>query len=221
MYFSRLTLRDDADPHKLVGLNGYREHQALWDLFAHDPDASRDFLFRRDEQHPRPRYYLLSAREPNDRNNLWHVETKDYQPQLQEGQRLAFSLRANPVITRTDSQGRSKRNDLVMDIKKRTDWEKANPTDRPALAELIQQAGEQWLSSRQEKIGVHIDSLVADGYRRHQSYKRSQKNPIRYSTLDLQGRLTVMDSEKLLPALLHGIGPAKAFGCGLLLVRRA
>lgn len=221
MYFSRLTLRADADPHKLVGLNGYREHQALWNLFAEDPDASRDFLFRRDEQHGQPRYYLVSAREPSDLHHLWHVETKDYQPQLQAGQKLAFSLRANPVITRTNSEGRSKRNDLVMDIKAQTGWRKADPADRPALNDLIQQAGEQWLTGRQEKIGVHIDRLVADGYHRHQSYKHRQKNPIRYSTLDLQGWLTVMDSEKLLFALLNGIGPAKAFGCGLLLVRRA
>ena len=107
-----------------------------------------------------------------------------------------------------------------MDIKVQTGWQKAGPAERPALSELIQQAGEQWLTNRQEKIGVHIDSLVADGYHRHQSYKRSQKNPIRYSTLDLQGTLTVTDSEKLQTTLLHGIGPAKAFGCGLLLVRR-
>lgn len=220
MYFSRLTLRADADPHKLVGLNGYREHQALWNLFTHDAHAKRDFLFRRDEQHAQPRYYLVSAREPSDRHNLWHVETKEYQPQLRDGQKLVFSLRANPVITRSDSQGRSKRNDLVMDIKKQTFWSKSDPKDRPSLTELIQQAGEQWLSSRQEKIGAHIDTLVADGYHRHQSYKRRQKNPIRYSTLDLRGTLTVTDSERLRTALLRGIGPAKAFGCGLLLVRR-
>lgn len=221
MYFSRLTLRADADPHKLIGLNGYREHQALWNLFEHDPDADRDFLFRRDEQQHQPRYYLVSARAPADQHHLWHVETKAYQPQLHEGQQLAFSLRANPVITRTDSEGHSRRNDLVMDIKTQTGWQKANEAHRPALAELIQQAGEQWLTRRQDKIGVRIDSLVADGYQRHQSYKRSQKNPIRYSTLDLQGTLTVTDSEKLQIALRQGIGPAKAFGCGLLLVRRA
>lgn len=221
MYFSRLTLRADADPRKLVGFNGYREHQALWNLFENNPDTNRDFLFRRDDQRSQPTYYMVSVRAPADRDGLWHIETKDYAPQLKEGQSLAFSLRANPVIARTDADGRSKRNDLVMDIKTQSGWQKSSPADRPLLAELIQQAGEQWLKSRQEKIGVHIDTLLADGYHRHQSYKRSQKNPIRYSTLDLQGTLTVTDSEKLRAALLHGIGPAKAFGCGLLLVRHA
>jgi len=221
MYFSRLTLRADADPRKLVGFNGYREHQALWNLFENDPDTDRDFLFRRDDQRGQPTYYMVSVRTPADRDGLWYIESKDYAPQLKEGQSLAFSLRANPVITRTDAEGRSKRNDLVMDIKTQSGWQKSSPADRPLLAELIQQAGEQWLKSRQEKIGVLIDTLLADGYRRHQSYKRSQKNPIRYSTLDLQGTLTVTDCEKLRAALLHGIGAAKAFGCGLLLVRRA
>lgn len=75
----------------------------------------------------------------------------------------------------------------------------------------------------QQAANAYVDdeNLLADGYRRHQSYKRSQKNPIRYSTLDLQGTLTVTNSEKLRAALLRGIGAAKAFGCGLLLVRRA
>lgn len=220
MHFSRLTLRADADPRKLIGLNGYREHQALWNLFESDPEADRDFLFRRDEQSRQPVYYLVSARQPADREGLWHVETKPYEPQLREGQTLAFSLRANPVITRTDAEGRSKRNDLLMDLKKQTGWQEAAAAERTALAELIQQAGELWLSNRQERIGARIDKVLADGYRRHQSYTRKQKQPIRYSTLDLQGALTVIDSKKLLSALLHGIGPAKAFGCGLLLVRR-
>lgn len=220
MYFSRLTLSPDANPRKLVGLNGYREHQALWNLFENDPQTTRDFLFRRDQQAHRPVYFLLSARQPSDREGLWKIESKDYRPQLHEGQALAFSLRANPVITRTDANGRSKRNDLVMDMKKQLGWQESTCADRRPLAELIQQAGDQWLRSREEKIGVQVTSLRADGYQRHQSYKRSQKKAISYSTLDLQGMLTVTDSEKLLHALRQGIGPAKAFGCGLLMVRR-
>ena len=42
---------------------------------------------------------------------------------------------------------------------------------------------------------------------------------IALSTLDFEGELIVTKPEILLPALLNGIGPAKSFGCGLLLVR--
>lgn len=220
MYFSRIQLRSDADPRKLVGLNGYREHQALWNLFEPDPDAKRDFLFRRDGQPHRPIYFLVSTREPSDRENLWDVETKPYDPQLQAGQTLAFTLRANPVITRTDSKGRSRRNDLVMDIKKQTAWKDQPETERPSLTQLVQQAGEQWLQNRQDTIGATVQSLRSEAYQQHRSYKRGQEKPIRYSTFDLQGTLTVNDGDALRSALFNGIGPAKAFGCGLLLVRR-
>ena len=220
MYFSRIRLRNDADPKQLVGLTGYREHQALWNLFDPDPQASRDFLFRRDETQAQPIYYLVSQRQPTDRRNLWQIETKDYYPNLRPGQTLAFSLRANPVIARSDGKGRSQRNDLVMDIKKQTGWQKLPADERPALDGLLQQAGESWLEPRLQKAGARLDNIRADGYRQHRSYKRGQDKPIRYSTLDLQGTLVIDDVERFEGALFHGIGPAKAFGCGLLLVRR-
>ena len=38
--------------------------------------------------------------------------------------------------------------------------------------------------------------------------------------MDFTGKLTVLDAAKFGAALTQGIGHAKAFGCGLLLVRR-
>jgi CRISPR system Cascade subunit CasE len=40
------------------------------------------------------------------------------------------------------------------------------------------------------------------------------------SLLDITGVLTVTDASKFHETLLHGIGHGKAFGCGLLMVRR-
>ena len=42
-----------------------------------------------------------------------------------------------------------------------------------------------------------------------------------YSTVDFDGILTVSDPDPLLPAIVHGFGAAKAYGCGLMLIRRA
>ena len=42
-----------------------------------------------------------------------------------------------------------------------------------------------------------------------------------YSTLDFEGVLTVSDPDPLLPAIARGFGAAKAYGCGLMLIRRA
>ena len=42
-----------------------------------------------------------------------------------------------------------------------------------------------------------------------------------YSTLDFEGVvLTVSDPAALVPAIAHGFGGAKAYGCGLMLIRR-
>ena len=42
-----------------------------------------------------------------------------------------------------------------------------------------------------------------------------------FGVLDLRGRLTVRSPEVFVEALLAGFGRAKAYGCGLMLVRRA
>ncbi len=71
-YFSRVFI----DPFSLnagqlakeVCVNAYREHQHLWRLFEVDPEAKRDFLFRRERPASGfPRFYLLSHRQPKHR----------------------------------------------------------------------------------------------------------------------------------------------------------
>ncbi|WP_243641924.1 type I-E CRISPR-associated protein Cas6/Cse3/CasE [Rhodovulum steppense] len=42
-----------------------------------------------------------------------------------------------------------------------------------------------------------------------------------FGILDLEGRIEVTDPEALLARLARGFGRAKAFGCGLMLIRRA
>ena len=104
MYFSRIRLRTDADTgalaHQLCKNDSYKEHQMLWQLFGDDPDAKRDFIFRREDRNGWPQFYLVSQRIPKDQDNVWRIDQREYQPKLRQGQRLAFSLRANPVITR-------------------------------------------------------------------------------------------------------------------------
>lgn len=41
-----------------------------------------------------------------------------------------------------------------------------------------------------------------------------------FSSVDFEGEIEVVDAELLSKGLFDGIGPSKAFGCGLLLVRR-
>lgn len=223
-YFSRITLKAGRiDPEQLAGLacgNGYKEHQALWRLFAGDPDAERDFLFRRDELYHGLRYVVVAEREPEDRDGIWLIETKPYDPTISVGQRLAFSLRANPVVKRKGEDGKSRRHDVVMDEKQRGVYRSQLRQEREADHQIAQRVGVAWLRQRAVGHGFAIteDSVAVDGYHQHRSPKRGKQ--IAYSSIDFAGVLRVEDPRLFAKALISGIGPAKAFGCGLMLVRR-
>jgi CRISPR system Cascade subunit CasE len=223
MHFSRIRLNPQAlsTVRRLPPFDSpYREHQMLWQLFETAPADERDFLFRREQNTTLPGFYVLSRRPLASSDGLWQIDTKHYQPRLHCEQTLAFSLRANPVITRKDSNGKSKRHDLVMDLKKQSAWQTQDHDQRPGLPDLMQQAGERWLTTRLEKAGARLVSVRAEAYQQHRHQKGDKNKPIRFSTLDLSGLLTVTDPERFARVLNNGIGPAKAFGCGLLLVRR-
>ncbi|MGH8596506.1 MAG: type I-E CRISPR-associated protein Cas6/Cse3/CasE, partial [Gammaproteobacteria bacterium] len=133
------------------------------------------------------------------------------------GERLVFKLRVNPVVTRKTQRGR--RHDVVMDTKLKMDWRNLPPEQRPTLAQLAYDAGSHWLLGRAEKLACEFDASVlrVDG---HDIWRQRQGRKIELSTLDFEGILRVAEPDCFLEALLNGIGPAKAFGCGLLLVRR-
>lgn len=94
--------------------------------------------------------------------------------------------------------------------------------DRPPLSDIVQKAGIQWLQTRAEKHGFKIDNdtVRVDGYETQTAYKNKSSQIIKYSTMDFNGLLTVVNVDQFIDTLTTGIGPAKAFGCGLLLVRR-
>jgi CRISPR system Cascade subunit CasE len=51
--------------------------------------------------------------------------------------------------------------------------------------------------------------------------QRKGEAPIRFSTLDFEGVLVVRDPARFIAKVATGFGPQKAFGCGLMLLRRA
>jgi CRISPR system Cascade subunit CasE len=221
MLFSKVELRHEADrlarAAHMVTQDGYRLHQALWQLFQAPPGTPRDFLYRRLEMHHWPSFYVISHRQPVDSRGVWMIQSKTYTPQLTHGQRLAFALCANPVITKPGAHGKPMRHDVVMNAKQQQDAQEESPV---ALGTLIQQVGRAWLIDRAERCGFHLEQVRVDGYRQHQFSKARAGQRIRFSTLDFNGLLTVVDAERFRHTLFHGLGPAKGFGCGLLLIRR-
>ncbi|MAF96250.1 MAG: type I-E CRISPR-associated protein Cas6/Cse3/CasE [Gammaproteobacteria bacterium] len=222
MYFSRICFRPDLSIGEIARIqcsNPYEEHQQLWSLFADDPEAERDFLFRTEPDH----YYVVSKREPNDRKGIWYIDLKAYRPKPVQGAYYRFMLRVNPVVTKSDNNGKAHRHDVVMNAKKEAGFASLPNGEKPPVNQLIADAGFAWLKKRQHIHGFEVEqvSLLVSGYQQHSIRKRKQSKPIRFSTLDFSGILQVSSSEDLAEALSMGIGPAKAFGCGLLLLRRA
>ncbi len=242
MYFSLITPSPGAEREAAMqwAKGPYGDHQWLWQFLKAEPGTERDFLFRRrDGEGHMPGFYVVSARKPQSFSDAWQVQSRDYDPQLREGQYLTFELKANPVVAHKVN-GISRRADVVMHEKKRLltarglkRWSAWLDTDeaKPALYELVQAKCLDWLERRAEqsgfrlltrelhdhKHGIHVEKSVRiDGYTQHQNTRKG----IRFSTVDFMGELEITDALAFRKTLLNGIGHSKAFGCGLLLVRR-
>lgn len=217
MYLSRVKVLAEQ-PDKLIAIlnkDHYQLHQLLWKLFPErTEETKRDFLFRRDDSEGFPLFYLLSVTQPQNLPGVLKVESKEFNPNLNKSDKLSFSLRANPVKKAKLGDDSFARHDVVMHLKKSlSDADK----ETYSQAEFEQQAGEKWLAQRAEKNGFKVLSVIAQGYQQH----HFQKRKIKISTLDFEGLLEVTDVDKFKKVLYQGIGSAKAFGCGLMLIKRA
>ncbi len=227
MFFSRIRLRPHAaaDPGFFARVaDAYEAHSLVWDLFSDGPDRERDFLYRQETHEGLPAFYTLSERQPADRNGTWEVQSRPFAPKLRAGQRLGFMLRANPTRAACDPKtGKHHRHDVVMAAKRRLKETEPDRSRWPTEPDLVREAGLVWLAQRAERCGFEFTpgEVMADGYRQQVFRKTKVARPIQISTIDYGGTLTVTDPGAFVAALQGGIGPAKGFGCGLLLVRPA
>lgn len=205
-----------------------RAHRILWLLFQDVPDATRDFLWR-DEGGGR--YLILSKRVPTDPLGLFALDTKPFEPALRPGDKLAFSLRANPTVASKaalDAEQRAKRTrgkktDVVMHaLHSVPKGQRAAVRDRIAA-----EAAAKWLIAQGERAGFRLalgdddkPKILVDGYAQI-PVERSRGRPAGFSVLDLKGEIEITDPAAFLAKLPNGFGSAKAFGNGLMLIRRA
>ena len=226
MYLSKITVADpQAWFHRRRKIRDdlFREHQMIWNLFDNAPDQQRDFLYRREDNPGQlPFYYVLSQRQPCHAERDLDIQSKPFSPVLKAGDQLQFKLRANAVVTRKvdDHSKKRVRRDVIeakVDEYKR---QYPRPEDRPPPSIIHQEAAMQWLKRQGTANGFTIDELLVGNHVFNRSQKPGDANSRRFTSLDLQGRVTVQDADKLVSVLNSGLGRAKAFGCGLMLVRR-
>lgn len=230
MYISLMRLRRSISPDdiaELSGTDGYQIHKLIWKIFSDGPARKRDFLYRYESARGWPTFYTVSERKPVDPNNVWDIRTKRYEPRILKGAKLSFMVRVNPVRSKRDDHGCQHRHDVIMEAKKRIGFKELPQDKRPHVATLVHESGMSWLKAREGEYGFCVKddkenpSVRADGYYQHKLYKGKGAFPIAFSTLDFTGVLTVADKDVFVEkCLFGGIGPAKGFGCGLMLVKR-
>jgi CRISPR system Cascade subunit CasE len=243
MYLSRLRLKDTPDIAALGALlrpegDGRRldaQHRLIWSAFAGEPSARRDFLWR---DMGGGVFLVLSPRPPGESALFEPPGVADFAPDLRPGDRLAFILRANATRTvktdRITDKGRRERahRDVVMEALKPVACQD-RAGQRHALA---QEAGRRWLEGQGTRAGFRVLEAAATAYRVARlpnpdaPFRAGNRHDDRrFGILDLEGLIEIADPAAFLarfrwPAgaeATGGFGRAKAFGCGLMLIRRA
>ncbi|MDQ2837588.1 MAG: type I-E CRISPR-associated protein Cas6/Cse3/CasE [Actinomycetota bacterium] len=172
------------------------DQRVLWRV---DSTGARNLLYIVSPQQPDLTHLVEQAGWPQTATWL----TKDYQPLLDSltaGQQWGFRLTANVTIStkRGKEDVRSQRYGHVTADQQR-----------------------EWFASRAGKFGFSL-AANTDGYDalevRDRAVKqfRRQDQQVTLAVATFVGVLVVTDADALRAALVTGIGPAKAYGCGLL-----
>ncbi len=200
--------------------------RVLWRLDA--DNAHRPMLFVLTRSRPDWSHLIEAAGWPYADGE--HATVREYAPLLKRlavGKEFAFRLTASPVQNAKRPEKATKaQNEKITDGRHRG----FRIGHRTASAQL------GWLISRTARLGFEIpsartDPAIADitddaavpaldvrliARQRRSFPKSSQRHHVVIHTASFEGRLRVTDPVLLERALLEGIGPSKAYGCGLL-----
>lgn len=204
----RETLRLLASPQRV--------HAAVLGAFPPDllTEATSRVLWRLDQpKRHELNLYVVSAHRPSleslEEGCGWSQQPSgrvaDYRPLLdglEAGQRWVFRLTANPV--RSSSEGQGQRGKV-----------------KPHLSAAHQL---EWLTTRGDRHGFTVsggadDPTVQATRRTRDTFVKGtgpDKQLPTITRVQFDGVLSVTDPEVLRSALVHGIGRAKAYGCGLM-----
>ena len=237
-YLTRAVLDHSAPEHALrplldpddKGTASDAHHRLIWTLFP-SGNSSRDFLWR---ANGKGKFYILSARKPLHSRIFRPLESRLFSPVLAVGDRLQFVLRANATKDRrsvntekvkpgtTRRPAKDRRVDIVMHALREQGIDsgtKGKNSRASRRMDVAHQVSKEWLSAQGRRRGFLVNALVVDDYR-VSILKRRTGSDATFGVLDLRGVLTVRDPKLFFDTLVSGLGRSRAFGCGLMLVRR-
>lgn len=178
---------------------------------ATNAGTERRALWRIDGEGAERTLYIVSPDVPDTKHlaqellvNEDAIDSRSYQPLLDavtSGQEFRFRLRANPIINKY----REERNQR---------------SARVPIVGLEAQLG--WLERQADRYGFELarsrmgqpEVLVHD--QENMQFSKQNGRTVTIRAIVFDGILRVTDAELFRSALVSGIGPAKAYGCGLL-----
>lgn len=170
----------------------YKLHQWIWDVLPDAPDTRRDFLFRSDMKDGILRILLLAARVPTSEGGIAWKTTEVSSTFLGHGI-YRFQLRANPTFRRA--------------------------SDHRRLAIFDETKIREWFVRKFADAGCEVQGLETTAPRKLQFRKGNGMPAGTVYSVDASGILLVRDAAAFRAAFDAGIGPAKGFGFGLLLLQ--
>ncbi|MBL4903960.1 MAG: type I-E CRISPR-associated protein Cas6/Cse3/CasE [Desulfocapsa sp.] len=182
-------------------MNPYEVHRKIWDLFPDRQKAKRDFLFRMEQSTPTGHPVLLqSTFEPvSVKGGPVVLGQKEINYFFKTGMVLQFFLTANPT-RRIRARG-----------------DKTSNQGRCRVPLIDEDEIRDWLKRKFTDVGLLHEVIIAG---KSNLYFRKKGRPGKIVTVNYTGLLSVDDPESLANLVENGIGPAKAFGCGLLSLAR-
>jgi CRISPR system Cascade subunit CasE len=205
MTYLTQVLVDFATAARLRLRDSYDWHQAVWKAFPGRDGARRDFLTRLDSHRDGFRLLIVSTVKPMRPDwcgpdpESW--KTKPIPETYFTRSLYAFQLCANPTkkVTKLASDGSPTKNGRRLPLRTRE--------------ELV-----AWLIRKGEQDGFSVNAATLRCFPRGREYFEKNGQRGLHSAVEFQGTLTVRDLAKFQEAFTRGIGPAKAFGFGLLVI---
>lgn len=194
-----------ASPRTMHGavIGGLAEYSAvertLWRVDA--PNPRRPSLLVVTESKPDWTHIVEQAGWPGADGD--HCVIRDYGPVLDSlttGQKFGFRVTANPVHS----------------IPRRPSATTERRTTRTGLGTGDAQLA--WFRQRAERWGFEIanDALRISASERRSFTKNGRGTKVTLTTANFEGTLRVASPDAFVHTLRSGLGPAKAYGCGLL-----
>ena len=201
-YLTQITL-DFATAARLRLRDCYDWHQAVWKAFPDRDGQKRDFLTRLDRRRDGFRLLIVSPSLPTRPD--WCPPASWQSKPIPETYftrcQYAFQLCANATkkVTKLSIDGHPTKNGRRVPLSTREEFVK-------------------WISRKGEQGCFAVSETSLRTFSRGREYFEKQGMQGMHSAVEFQGVLNVTDPVKFHESFTRGLGPAKAFGFGLMVI---